>query len=148
MIEWLQTLPIDWASLFGGGILVMLAGWFAKFIDNKAAAWISRKLSSLEDKIEGTTIGAQVEADNALFAALDSAIPAALLALPEAIKVALADGKLGLEDLKVIALAIWEAAQPHITGGAHDYLKKSSFEDGRAVALMIFKRWMAKRKKE
>lgn len=128
-----------------GVVLMKLAAWFADWFTGKGAELVQENLADLQDKLNQNAVLSQVTADDAVIDALEQAIPEALAEFPQALKTALADGKLSGDDIKAIATAMWAKAEPQIRGGVSDYLKTSSFKDGKTVAELVIRRWFAKK---
>lgn len=147
MMEFLKH--IEWGSFFGGAFGVMLLSrvgeWLLGLL-GKASPWVVSQIKNLEAKVDQTGVGAQLQADNAVFDALEKAIPELIAVLPGEVSKRLEDGKITTEEWKTLAAGLWEAAKPQLEGGLHDYLKKSSFDDGKAVALMVLRRFTGKKK--
>jgi hypothetical protein len=142
--------PSGWAALIamflGGIVFTKAAGWLAKWLQNAGAELVVDKLAKFNERLNKNEVMAQIHADDAVLGALEAAVPVAFNAAGEGIKAAAMDGKISIEELKIIAKNAWEAAKPHIQGGAHDYLKNSSFSDGEVAAKYVLDRWLAKRK--
>lgn len=139
--SWWPVLAIAAGSM----LFAKLVSWIASWLDTKGQELVKKELAELHTKINATGVGAQIQADDALFNALEAAIPDVFATLSKDLQAALLDAKLSKEEVFKFAGDLWAAAKPHIEGGAHDYLKNSSFSDGRQVAEMILRRWIAKR---
>jgi hypothetical protein len=60
--------------------------------------------------------------------------------LSENIKKDLQDGKFDKVNWEALGTLLWEKAKPQIIGGANDYLKNSSWGDGKVVATWVIQK--------
>jgi hypothetical protein len=142
-----STNTSDWKSaaiLMGGAILMRFATWLASWINGKGAEIVHEKLSAISAQMNQNSLLGQIKADDAIIAILERAIPTVLASIPTELAEALKDGKVTAAEFQSIAAHLWAEASPQIVGGANDYLKESSFSDGKVVAEMVFKRFFAK----
>jgi hypothetical protein len=127
-------------------VLMALARWASAWISSQGSDLVREELKKAQTKINENTLMGQIKADDAVFAILDRSIPLVLARLHEEVAKAGVDGKITEEEMKVIAASLWEIAKPQITGGWKDYLKESSWEDGKLVAEMALRQFFAKQK--
>ena len=136
------------AAFLGGVVATKLAGWVSGFIEGKAKEWIVERLSNLEERIDQTGIGSQIQADNAVINILKECLPEMMQHVTAEVIRDLKDGKLDEIKLKSLAQELAEIAKGHIEGGKHDYLKNSSYKDLQTVAEWVIKNWFGKKKLE
>jgi len=134
------------ALILGGLVGAKVFAWFASWIDGKGAAFIKDELTKLQEKLNQNSVLSQIHADDAVIGILEDTIPDVLHEATDDIKAALADGKIDAVEWKDIGAKLWGKAKDHIQGGANDYLKNSSFEDGAAIAAIVAKRFFVKQK--
>lgn len=132
-------------AVLGGMLLTRLISWLADWLTGHGEEKIAAALAKAQEKINATSIGSQISADDAIIKILEQAIPDVLAVVSEKVKTDLKDGKLDKSEWEKIGNLLWEAAKPHIQGGANDYLKNSSFKDGAAIATLVAKRFFAKK---
>ena len=120
--------------------------WVSAWLDGKGKLWIDERLAQLQEKVNQSGIMGQIQADDAVFKIMRDTIPEVLGELAETAKKDLIDGKLDKANWDDIGSRLWQRTQPHVTGGANDYLAQSSFNDGKAVAIWVAKKFFAKKK--
>lgn len=134
-----------WALFFAGMIGMRAAAWIATWFDGKGAEWIKAELEKLQAKMNQNSVLSQIQADDACVKILESVIPLVLKDAADDVKAAVASGDFKTIPWKVIAEHAWALAEPQIKGGANDYLKQSSFADGKVLAEMVMKKYFAKK---
>jgi hypothetical protein len=102
----------------------------------------------LQKKLNENSVLAQIKADEAVVKIMEDTIPEVVLEIADTLQKDLADGKFDKVNWADLGSRIWDKAKPQIVGGANDYLKTSSFEDGRTVAAWVVKRFFAKKQLE
>jgi len=140
---------LGWAHVavgLGGGLLIMLLQWAAKWLDSKGSDFVIAELRKVQAKINENSLMGQIQADDAVEAILEKCIPSVIATLDATLQKDLADGKLDKADWIGIGMKVWAAAKPQIEGGAHDYLKASSFKDAEVLAMIVAKRFFTKQK--
>lgn len=120
--------------------------WLKSWIDNKGAQVVVDELKKVQAKINENSLVGQIAADDALFAIVENAIPEVIHELSDTLKNDLKDGKLNAVDWKDFAARVWAKIEPQVKGGANDYLKQSSFADGKVLAELVIKRFFSKQK--
>jgi hypothetical protein len=135
-------------SFLMGGVLLKALQWVAGWMEGKGKEWVAERFSKLEERLDQNSVLAQIQADNAVLDIIKNCIPEALLELTETAQKDLQDGKFDKVDWDGIGARVWERAKPHIVGGKHDYLKTSSFNDGKVVAAMVVSRFFKAKKVE
>lgn len=128
-----------------GVVLAKVVSWVASWFDGKGAQYIQERLAKFEEKVDATSVGAQIQADNALFKIASDAIPELMSTLSENVKRDLADGKFDKVEWQDIGSKLWAATKDHVQGGANDYIKNSSFEDGQVAMAWIAKKLFYKK---
>jgi hypothetical protein len=131
-----------------GGVLLKAIQWVAGWMDGKGKEWIADRFSKLEEKLDQNSVLAQIQADNAVLDIIKNSIPEVFLELTETLQKDIKDGKFDKVDWEGIGGRLWERTKPHIVGGKNDYLKNSSFEDGKAVAAMVVEKFFKAKKAE
>lgn len=135
-------------SFLMGGALLKAVQWVAGWMDGKGKEWIAERFAKLEERLDQNSVLAQIQADNAVLDIIKDCIPEVMLELNETIQKDLQDGKFDRMDWDGIGARVWERAKPHIVGGKHDYLKNSSFNDGKVVAAMVVAKFFKAKKVE
>ena len=128
-----------------GALLAKVVSWVASWFDGKGAQFVQERLAKFEEKVDATSVGAQIQADNALFQIASDAIPELMSTLSENVKRDLADGKFDKVEWQDIGSKLWAATKDHVQGGANDYIKNSSFEDGQVAMAWIAKKLFHKK---
>jgi hypothetical protein len=123
-----------------------LAQWAGDWIQNKGSALLIAKVDAIEARINATSIGGALQADDEIFKILRDTIPVFLKTLTDQFKAALADGKITKEEWGKIGESLWDAAKPALANAKTDYLKNYARADGVAIATLVAKAFMAKRK--
>lgn len=123
-----------------GALLAKVVSWVASWFDGKGAQFVQARLAKFEEKVDATSVGAQIQADNALFDIAQKAIPEVMSTLSETVKKDLADGKFDKVEWQDIGSKLWDATKDQIQGGVNDYVKHSSFEDGKVAMAWIAKK--------
>ena len=131
-----------------GGVLLKAVQWVAGWLDGKGKEWIADKFGKLEERLDQNSVLSQIQADNAVLDIIKNSLPEVILELGETVQKDLQDGKFDKVDWEGIGGRLWERTKPHIVGGKNDYLKNSSFEDGKAVAAMIAEKFFKAKKAE
>lgn len=131
-----------------GGVLLKAVQWVAGWFDGKGKEWIAERFAKLEERLDQNSVLSQIQADNAVLEIIKNCIPEVILELGENIKNDLKDGKFDKVDWDGIGARLWERAKPHIVGGKNDYLKNSSFSDGKAVAALVVSKFFKAKKVE
>jgi len=129
-----------------GGLGYKALSWISSWLKDSGKEWIAERFEKLQDLINKNSIMAQIQADEAVMKILEAAIPEVLAEIADTAKKDLQDGKFGKEDWDGLGTRLWEISKPHIYGGKNDYLKESSFEDGRVLAAMVMKKFFNKKK--
>jgi len=123
-----------------GVVLTGLVRWIASWFDGKGAKFIQDRLAKWEEKIDNTSVGSQIQADNYLFRIGAGALPQVLSTLTDTARKDLEDGKFDKVQWQGIGDKLWAVTKEHVEGGVNDYIKTSSFDDG-AVAM----KWIAEK---
>ena len=129
-----------------GVILTKVVGWIAGWIDGKGAAFVQERLLKLQEKVNSNETMAQIHADDAVFKILHDGIPEVMNAASETVKKNLKEGRFDKADWKELGSNLWAASKEQILGGAKDYLKESSFNDGELLAAWVLKKVFNKKK--
>jgi len=144
-------LGVTWkeAGLVLGGMLLMrLVGWLSEWINGKGQKFIDERLVKLQEKLNSNEVLAQIAADDAVVNIVREAIPEVMAELAATVKKDLADGHFDKVDWDSIGARLWEKVRPHVEGGKADYLKNSSFSDGKVLATYVAKKFFNKKKEE
>lgn len=139
----------DWKNIgvFLGGMLAMkLFSWIAGWVDGKGQKWIDERLGKLQDKVNENSVLSQIQADDALFGIIRDAIPEVLAESSDTLRQAFKDGNYDKIDWKDFGSRLWERTKEQIVGGKNDYLKNSSFEDGKVLGAWVAKKVFARKK--
>ena len=140
-----------WSFLTGilaGGLLTRVGTFIADWFSGKGAELVGEKLNAFGEKLNQNALLGQIQADDAVIKILEKAVPDVMAELAENLRTDLKDGKLDAQNWENIAQELWKKAEPQIKGGAMDYLKHSSFGDGKVIAAEVFKRMVNKKKAE
>lgn len=142
--EWL-----NWQNaglLLSGIVLTKIVGWLADWMEGKGQQWVHDRLEALQAKLNENSLLGQIQADDACTKIVENSIPLLFDELSETLKNDLKDGKLDKVEWQYIGGRLWEKVKPQIEGGKNDYLKNSSFADGKALAAWVAERWFKKQK--
>lgn len=142
---------VSWkeAGLVLGGMLLMRAlGWVAEWINGKGQKFVEERLTKLQEKLNSNEVLAQIAADDAVINIVKDAIPEVFAELSDTVKKDLADGKFDKVSWDDIGTRLWQKVKPHVEGGKSDYLKNSSFSDGKVLATYVAKKFFSKKKEE
>jgi len=131
-----------------GGVLLKAIQWVAGWMDGKGKEWIADRFSKFEEKLDQNSVLSQIQADNAVLDIIKNSIPEVFLELTETLQKDIKDGKFDKVNWEGIGGRLWERTKPHIVGGKNDYLKNSSFDDGKAVAAMVVEKFFKAKKAE
>jgi len=137
---------ILWAVL--GAALLRGLQWLADFASGGGTAKLVALLKQVMDASNNTSVGANLQADDAALKIVQECIPIVMTELSETVKKDIEDGKLDAEEWTDIHGRLWQKAKPQIIGGATDYLKLSSFHDAKFLVETAWDRWFAKKKLE
>lgn len=138
-VDGTNTWKLIAVGLFGA-FLAKVVSWAASWFDGKGAQFVQARLAKFEEKVDATSVGAQIQADNALFDIAQKAIPEVMTVLSQNVKKDLEDGKFDKVEWQDIGSKLWAATKEHVQGGAHDYIKNSSFQDGQVAMAWIAKK--------
>lgn len=142
MWEYIQT---HWHALVSGAAGLAVISWLSSYLTGaKAVAFVHEKIDQLTKKINENSILSQIHADDAVTSILESVLMEVLHDADDEIKTAIASGDISSINWKQFGQDVWAKAQLQIKGGANDYLKSSSFQDGAAIAAMIAERFFKK----
>ena len=134
------------ALLLGGVVGAKVIAYLASWVDGKGLELVRTELEKLRSKMNEQSILSQISADDAVIDILESTIPDVIHEAGIGVTDALADGKIDAVEWKSIGAKLWDKSKAHIQGGANDYLKNSSFQDGAAIAEVVAKRYFVKQK--
>ena len=129
------------ALALGGMVLMKFFSWISSWMDGKGKDWINDRFQTLQAKLNSNTLLAQIQADDAMVKILEAAIPEIVLEISETSQGDLKDGRFDVVDWMGIGKRLWERVKPQVEGGAHDYLKASSFQDGVVLATWVAQRF-------
>ncbi len=139
IIDWLNTNGLG--TLILGVILVPLLKWGTTWLDGKGVSLLKTELEKLKEKSNATTVLSQIAADDAIIEIVEAAIPEVVFELSSEIQAHISNGKLEAINWNDFGERLWKKIEPQIKGGANDYLKNSSFTDGKALVMMIAQRF-------
>lgn len=140
----------DWSTIFsthgiilllGGALGMQLLAWVAKWIDGKGVDFVKMEVEKLRSMSNATSIGSQIQADDAVVNILENMLPIVTHELDDDLKALLASGDLTKVPWNEIGARLWSAAKGQIEGGVNDYMKTSSFADGAAIAQVVAKKF-------
>jgi hypothetical protein len=137
---------INWqvvALFLAGGVGFKIVKWASQWLDTKGVEFVTKELQQLQKKLNENSMLGQTQADDALIGIAEHALPEVMHELSSTLQKDLADGRIDTADWKDIGKRIWVKIEPQVRGGANDYLKNSSFQDGEALATMVAKRFFA-----
>lgn len=126
-----------------GVAVVPIVRWIAGWISGKGVELVQEELKKLQTKLNENGVLGQIQADDALIAICEHALPEVVHDLTEDIQKALADGKIDKVEWAAIGRKVWDKVKDQVRGGTNDYLKNSSFTDGEALAAMVAKRFFS-----
>jgi len=129
------------ALAFGGMLLMKLFSWLSSWINGKGKDWVNERFQSLQEKMNANTLLAQIQADDAMVKILEATIPEIVLEISETAQGDLKDGRFDVVDWMGLGKRLWERVKPQVEGGAHDYLKASSFQDGVVLSGWVLQRF-------
>lgn len=143
VVETAQGGTSGWTTLVAflvGVVLARVAAWASQWFEGKGAQLVQERLKKFEEKLDNTSVGAQIQADNYLFKIAKGAIPEVMTVLAENVRKDLEDGKFDKVDWDGIGGKLWAVTKDHVQGGANDYIKNSSFADGQVAMAWIAKK--------
>ncbi len=137
------------SNFFAGGGWLILVGivvvpcvqWGVKWLDGKGAEFVKTELEALRKKMNENSVLSQISADDAIIDILESTIPDVLAEVNTEVHDHILNGRITSIDWAQFGRNLWTKAKEHIVGGANDYLKNSSFQDGEKLAAMIAQRF-------
>lgn len=129
------------ALALGGMILMKFFSWISSWINGKGKDWVNERFQSLQEKMNANTLLAQIQADDAMVKILEATIPEIVLEISETAQGDLKDGRFDVVDWMGLGKRLWERVKPQVEGGAHDYLKASSFQDGVVLSGWVLQRF-------
>ncbi len=128
-----------------GGVGLRLIQWIADFFSGSGQTKILSLLTLAQKKANENSVLSQLQIDDALINIVKGAVPEVINTLAENVKRDLKDGKLNKAEYEGLVGRVWDAAKPQVIGGANDYLKQSSWNDGKEVAGLVIKRFFSKK---
>jgi len=128
-----------------GAILMRVCMWAADFLSGSGGKKMVELLGKLQEKSNENSVLAQISADDAVINIVKASIPDVLAVVGDNVKKDLKDGKFTKADWEGFGEKLWEAAKPHVISGKNDYLAASSFNDGKAIAALVAKRFFTKK---
>ncbi len=142
----LEFVSTHWHAVLLGGAGFGVLKWVTGWLDGRGSAFIIAQLEVLKKKSNENSVLAQIAADDAIINIFEMVIPDVLHRLDEHVKADLADGDIDVVDWVKFGASLWASTQEQITGGANDYLKNSSWNDGKKLAEIVAKRFFITQK--